>query len=102
MNTSLEHLSATQRQLLERAVDIIVRAVHPEKIILFGTYSGAGDTQTIHQTIHVMNSLPASISAFDLLVVTREGDRRSDYELQDIIESRCREAVAITAIVHDI
>jgi len=46
--------------------------------------------------------LPATISAFDLLIVTREGERRSDYELQDIVESRCREEVAITAVVHDI
>ncbi|HXB07382.1 MAG TPA: HEPN domain-containing protein, partial [Puia sp.] len=28
--------------------------------------------------------------------------RRSDYELQDIIESRCRDEVRVTALVHDI
>ena len=98
MNTSLEHLSAAQRQQLEKAVEIISLAIRPEKIILFGTYGAAGDAHLIQ----VMRSLPATISAFDLLIVTREGERRSDYELQDIIESRCREEVAITALVHDI
>jgi HEPN domain-containing protein len=98
MNTSLEHLSPTRRGMLEKAVDVIVRAIHPEKIILFGTYGSAGDAQTMQ----VMQSLPVSASAFDLLIITREGDRRSDYELQDIIESRCRDEVAVTAIVHDI
>jgi HEPN domain-containing protein len=35
-------------------------------------------------------------------VVTSQGDRRSDYELQDIIENRCRDEVSVTALVHDI
>ena len=95
MNTSLRHLSAGQREMLDRAVDIIVRAVKPEKIVLFGVYSGAGDAGLLHQ-------LPPELGSFDLLVVTREEERRSDYELQDIIESRCREEVAVTALVHDI
>jgi HEPN domain-containing protein len=96
MNTSLDHLSARQRKMLENAVNIIVRAVQPEKIILFGMYGRAGDPGLIGF------SLPATLAAFDLLIVTREGERRSDYELQDIIESRCREVAAVTALVHDI
>jgi uncharacterized protein len=80
MNTSLKHLSQAQRDKLERTVRIIVRAVQPEKIILFG---------------------PAS-DAFDLLVVSRQGDRRTDYEMQDLIENRCREEAPVTALVHDI
>ncbi|HLZ87501.1 MAG TPA: HEPN domain-containing protein [Puia sp.] len=95
MNTSLDHLSAGQRQQLQKAVHIIVRAVHPEKIILFGVYGAAGGAGLI-------STLPPALGAFDLLIVTREEDRRSDYELQDIIESRCREEVAVTALVHDI
>jgi len=42
MNTSLNHLSAGRRQLLTKAVTIIVKAVRPEKIILFGIYNSAG------------------------------------------------------------
>lgn len=86
-NTSLDHLSQKQRSLLERLVPIIVRAVQVEKIVLCGGSVPA---------------LPPMLAAFDLLIITREGERRSDYELQDIIENRCREVAAVTALVHDI
>jgi HEPN domain-containing protein len=94
MNTSLKHLSIPQQKTLEKAVKIIVRAVQPEKIILFGYFA---DLQSGTYT-----GLPPVLGAFDLLVVTRQGDRRSDYELQDLIENRCREEAPITALVHDI
>jgi HEPN domain-containing protein len=101
MNTSLKHLSQGQREKIGKAIRIIVRAVQPEKIILFGIYSGAGDGGIYSGTGN--GGMPADLlGAYDLLVVTRQGDRRSDYELQDVIENRCREEVAVTALVHDI
>jgi HEPN domain-containing protein len=96
MNTSLDHLSPFQRQQLETAKRIIIQAIHPEKIILFGVYSVAAEAALFAER------LPAGMRAYDLLVVTREGDRRSDYELQDIIENRCRNEVPVTVLVHDI
>jgi HEPN domain-containing protein len=96
MNTSLAHLSTFQRQQLETAKRIIVQAVHPEKIILFGVYGVAAEA------VLFAERLPAGMRAYDLLVITREGDRRSDYELQDIIENRCRSEVPVTILVHDI
>jgi uncharacterized protein len=95
MNTSLTHLSPAQRRDLEKAKRIIVQAVRPEKIILFGVYSVAADAGLYS------GQLPPGMEAYDLLVVTNEGDRRSDYELQDIIENRCREEVPVTILVHD-
>ena len=86
-NTSLHRFSPKQRRLLERLVPMIVRAVQVEKIVLYGGSDPA---------------LPPSLASFDLLIITREDERRSDYELQDIIESRCRETAAVTALVHDI
>lgn len=100
MNTSLKDLSQGQRAKIERAVRIIVRAVQPEKIILFGLYSGEGNVGVGAGTW--VNGLPPALGAYDLLVVTRPDDRRSDYELQDLIENRCRAEVAVTALVHDI
>lgn len=92
MNTSLKHLSQGQREKIGKAIRIIVRAIQPEKIILFGIYTGAGN-----------GGVPVDLlGAYDLLVITRQGDRRSDYELQDVIENRCRDEVAVTALVHDI
>lgn len=96
MNTSLTHLSSLQRGQLETAKKIIIRAVRPEKIILFGAYSVPADAAIFAE------KLPPEITAYDLLVVTCEGDLRSDYELQDIIENRCREEVPVTVLVHDI
>jgi uncharacterized protein len=96
MNTSLDHLSTFQHQQLETAKRIIIQAVHPEKIILFGVYGVAAEA------VLFAERLPAGMRAYDLLVITREGDRRSDYELQDIIENRCRSEVPVTILVHDI
>jgi HEPN domain-containing protein len=99
LNTSLGHLAAGQRKMLEKAVNIIVRAVQPEKIILFGLYGRGGEAANYSLAVR---GLPSALAAFDLLIVTREEERRSDYEIQDIIENRCREEVAVTALVHDI
>jgi HEPN domain-containing protein len=96
MNTSLAHLTPLQRQELETAKKIIVHAVRPEKIILFGIFSVEAEARVYSA------QLPSEIGAYDLLVVTSQGDRRSDYELQDIIENRCRDQVAVTILVHDI
>jgi len=102
MNTSLKHLSPPMRDKIGRVIRIIVRAVQPEKIILFGIFSGAGRESLPAELFADPSVLPPALGAYDLLVVTRQGDRRSDYELQDVIENRCREEVAVTALVHDI
>lgn len=96
MNTSLAHLPTSQRQQLETAKRLIIQAVHPEKIILFGAYSVGAEAALFTA------NLPAGLRAYDLLVITRNEDRRSDYELQDIIENRCRSEVPVTVLVHDI
>lgn len=96
MNTSLKHLSEAQIKKLERVIGIIVRAIQPEKIILYGVYGAPGNGG------FPVHALPPVLGAYDLLIVSRQGDRRSDYELQDIIENRCREEAPVTALVHDI
>jgi HEPN domain-containing protein len=96
MNTSLAHLSPVQRKELDIAKTIIIEAVRPEKIILFGIFSVETEARLYSERI------PRAIAAYDLLVVTTQGDRRSDYELQDIIENRCRDLVPVTVLVHDI
>src|ERR1700744_3683013 len=110
MNTSLKHLSPGQQRSLQRVISIIVRAVQPEKILLFGVHGGIHGSSTTSRgltdagtpTDVVANNPPPVLGAYDLLVVGREGDRRSDYELQDLIENRCREVAPVTVLVHDI
>lgn len=101
MNTSLKHLLPIQQEQLETAKKIIVSAIHPEKIILFGVYSVAAEAAQFNDSARA-GRMPPGVGAYDLLVVTREGDRRSDYELQDILENRCRDEVPVTILVHDI
>lgn len=86
MKTDLTHLGSLHRRQLQLLVPVIIKAADPEKIILYGVY-GAGDP------------LP---SGYDLLVVTRRGDRRHDHEIQDVVENRCRIHATITVLVHDI
>jgi HEPN domain-containing protein len=126
MNTSLKHLSPGQQRSLQRVVAIIVRAIQPEKILLFGVCGSATSSESITKSgdrvgqlglhgdsttkmghrvgqagLHGGSFSPA-LGAYDLLIVSREGDRRSDYELQDLIENRCRQVAPVTALVHDI
>ncbi len=103
MNTSLKHLSQAQREKLEKAIKIIVRAIQPEKIILFGVYgSASGEGGMSDGILPVADIIPAALGVYDLLIVTRQGDPRSDYEMQDLVENRCRDEVPVTALVHDI
>jgi HEPN domain-containing protein len=98
MNTSLEHLPQQGREQLTMITGIIVKAIHPEKIILFGRY--AATTGVPYRLFHE-HSLP-QLGGFDLLIVTRRGERRYEHEVQDIIENRCRAHIPVTVLVHDI
>lgn len=98
MNTSLAHLPAIKREQLQAITRVIVSTIRPEKIILFGMYgsSGAG------QELFADHRFASILGSFDLLIVTRRGDRRHDHEVQDIIENRCRLNTSVTVLVHDI
>ncbi|MDP4150288.1 MAG: HEPN domain-containing protein [Bacteroidota bacterium] len=97
MNTSLEHLPTPGREQLKKITEIIVAAIRPEKIILFGRYAA---TTGVPRLSWHDNSLPPT-GGFDLLVITRRGERRYEHEVQDLIENRCRAHVPVTVLVHD-
>jgi len=98
MRTSLKHLDPAKRQQIQAILHIIKKAVQPEKILLFGLYaaeSGMADQEN--------NSILVSCAAsYDLLVISRRGDHRHDYEIQDMIENRCQFDIPVTVLVHDI
>lgn len=99
MNTSLSHLPDYKQQQLQEITGIIVKAVDPEKVILFGShstrrwvehrYTGGGITYEY-------------ISDYDILVITKSGETRKDYEVQDLIDTRCVYKTPVTVITHDI
>lgn len=97
MNTSLEHLSIQKREQLMTITKVIQQAIRPEKIILFGTQATGGGPDPFFD-----KELSAFLGGYDLLIVTRRGERRLDYELQDIVENRCRNYSPVTVLVHDI
>jgi uncharacterized protein len=98
MNTSLEHLPPAGREQLTMITGIIVKAIRPEKIILFGMYA-----DTTGMPRHPFHDPPlAQLAAFDLLVITRRGERRHEHEVQEIVENRCRALIPVTVLVHDI
>jgi HEPN domain-containing protein len=92
MQTSLDHLPEIMRVQLRALTKSISGTFHPEKIILFGTFAA---------TDHPVTGLPLS-AAFELLVITRRGDRRYDYEIQDRVGNRCHFRNPLTVWVHDI
>jgi len=98
MNTSIEHLPAIKQEQLMTISKVIIQAVHPEKIILFGTHVAAGGGPEFFTDRH----FSAFLGGYDLLVITRRGEPRHDHELQDLVENRCRMHTAVTVLVHDI
>ena len=42
------------------------------------------------------------ISDYDILVITKSGENRKDYEVQDLIENRCVYKTPVTVITHNI
>jgi HEPN domain-containing protein len=101
MRTNLDDLSSADRRQLQRLIPVIIKAVRPEKIILYGIY-GAGSPGAAAPDNSGNSNDPALPGGYDLLVITRRGDRRYDHEIQDLIENRCRVHTTVTVLVHDI
>jgi predicted nucleotidyltransferase len=97
MNTSLSHLPE-QKQLQEIA-EIIVKAVDPEKVILFGSHA---TSRWVEHRYTEGGITYEYISDYDILVITKSGETRKDYEVQDLIENRCVYKTPVTVITHDI
>jgi predicted nucleotidyltransferase len=99
MKTSLDHLPDYKQRQLREITDIIVRAVDPEKVILFGSHATGRWVEHRYTEGGITYEY---ISDYDILVITKQGDERKDYEVQDIIENRCVYKTPVTVIAHDI
>ena len=99
MNTSLSHLPEYKQAQVREITDIIIRAVELEKVILFGSHATGRWVE--HKYVD-KGILYEYISDYDILVITKAGETRKDYELQDVIENRCHYKTPVTVIVHDI
>ena len=99
MNTSLSHLPDYKQRQLQEIAAIIVKAVDPEKVILFGSHATGRWVEHRYTEGGITYEY---ISDYDILVITKMGESRKDYEVQDIIENRCVYKTPVTVIVHDI
>ncbi|WP_315823135.1 nucleotidyltransferase domain-containing protein [Paraflavitalea speifideaquila] len=99
MQTSLAHLPEHKQAQLGDITAIIVKAVDPEKVILFGSHATG---RWVQERGTEEGRLYEYVSDYDILVITRSGDERKDYEVQDIIENRCVYKTPVNVIVHDI
>lgn len=99
MERSLSHLPEYKQQQLREITGIIVKAVDPEKVILFGSHATGRWVEHRYSREGITYEY---ISDYDILVITGPGDERKDYEVQDVIENRCIYKTPVTVIVHDI
>jgi HEPN domain-containing protein/predicted nucleotidyltransferase len=99
MKTSLAHLPEYRRKEIEKAVQIIVETVVPEKVVLYGSHATGEWAEDRYVEGHVLLDYE---SDYDILVVTKAGDIRKDYEITDQIVNRCRYRVPVNVITHDI
>jgi len=84
---------------LKEITGIIVKAVGPEKVILFGSHATGRWVEHRYTEGGITYEY---ISDYDILVITKSGETRKDYEVQDLIENRCVYKTPVTVITHDI
>jgi len=99
VNTSLTHLPEYKQAQLKEITGIIVKAVDPEKVILFGSHATGRWVEHRYTEGGITYEY---ISDYDILVITKAGETRKDYEVQDLIENRCVYKTPVTVITHDI
>ena len=76
-----------------------MHAVDPEKVILFGSHATGRWVERRYTEGGITYEY---ISDYDILVITKTGESRKDYEVQDLIENRCVYKTPVTVITHDI
>jgi len=99
MKTSLLHLPENKQQELQRITKLIVETVDPEKIILFGSHATGSWVEDRYTEGHITYEY---ISDYDLLVITKPGEKKADYEITDQVENRLRFRTPVNVITHDI
>lgn len=99
MKTSIAYLPQQKQDLINHIVKVIVEKIQPEKIILYGSYATG---KWVEDEYMEDGRWYDYISDYDFLVITKSGERKSDYEVQEIVEHRMGLNVQVSAITHDI
>jgi HEPN domain-containing protein/predicted nucleotidyltransferase len=99
MNTTLDHLPREKQDLIRFILQTIVERINPEKVILYGSYATGKWVEDEYYEEGIQYDYK---SDYDFLVITRAGERRSDHEVQEIVEHRSGLNNNVSAITHDI
>ena len=99
LKTSLAYLPQTKQEQLAQITEVIVKAVKPEMIILFGSYAR---NTWVHDRHTEGQHMTDYISDYDILVITNNDEERDEHELEDMVESKCKFKAPVTVIVHNI
>jgi uncharacterized protein len=99
MKTSISHLPQSKQQELQRVTQLIVETVGPEKVILYGSHARGNWVEDRYTEGHITYEY---ISDYDLLVITKAGEKRKDHEITDQIRNRLRFRAPVNVITHDI
>lgn len=75
MQTSLDHLPEHKQGQLREITATIVKAVDPEKVILFGSHATG---RWVQERGTGNGRLYEYVSDYDILVITKQGDKRRD------------------------
>lgn len=99
MKTSLSHLPISKQADIQHIVELILKKIEPEKIILFGSYATGKWVEDRYTEGHILYEY---ISDYDILVITKRGERKKDYEVQDQVINTFRPRTPINIIANDI
>lgn len=98
MQTSFANLPLSQEQNLRQAITGIAAAIDPEKIICYGTRTSLEHTWSSFDPV-----LASKMDTdYDLLIITKPGQKRRDHEVFDMIVKLSTPETRIIAITHSL
>lgn len=98
MKTKVSNLSPRQYEQLREIIAVIVKVIHPEKIICYGARTKSLETWGCF--IHTTE--PQIHTVFDLLIITRKNEKKNSHEILDRIGYCNTAVITIIALVHNI
>jgi hypothetical protein len=98
MNTSLEHLPEHKQKQLKEIAGIIVKAVDPEKVILFGSHATGRWVEHRYTEGGITYEY---ISDYDIPVITKSGETRKDSDVKEFDKAGAGAASSAGAIIHE-
>lgn len=80
----------------DQIIPVITQAVLTERIYVTGRFRRS---ITVESIFNIFINPSIEETSFDLIVVVSAEEKRSDNELQDIIENRCKAVVPVTVLI---